>query len=59
MNVHWANTTATLMPTAPTQRDRSTAHVIRDTLGMESRVLVCIILQAGFLLASFCYSAGQ
>lgn len=53
MNVRWVNTTATLMPTAPTQRDLSTAHAIRDTLGMESLVLVSIILPVGFSLASF------
>ena len=34
------HTTATLTPTAPTPKDRSTARVIRGTLGMESRVLV-------------------
>ena len=37
-------TTAILMPTAPTQKDRSTARVIRDTLEMESRVLVRTIV---------------
>ena len=36
-------TTATLMPTVPTPKDRSTARVIRDTLEMESRVLVSLI----------------
>ena len=33
--------TATLMPTVPTPKVHSTARVIRDTLEMESRVLVC------------------
>ena len=28
------------MPTAPTAKDHSTARVIRDTLEMESRVMV-------------------
>ena len=37
-------TTAILMPTAATQKDRSTARVIRDTLEMESRVLVRTIV---------------
>ena len=32
--------TATLTPTAPTLKDRSTARVIRDTLEMESSVSV-------------------
>jgi len=33
-------TTAMPMPTVPTQKDHSTARVIRDTLEMESAVLV-------------------
>ena len=37
-------TIVTLMPTVPTLKDLSTAAVIRDTLEMESRVLVCIIV---------------
>ena len=36
-------TTATLMPIVPTPKDRSTARVIRDTLEMESSVLVSLI----------------
>ena len=32
--------TAMLMQTVPTPKDHSTARVIRDTLEMESRVLV-------------------
>ena len=35
--------TVTLTPTAPTPRARSTARVIRDTLEMESRALVCLL----------------
>ena len=34
------HTTATLTPTVPTPKDLSTAHVIRDTLETELRVLV-------------------
>ena len=44
MNARLEHTTVTLMPTAPTLKDLSTAAVIRDTLEMESRVLVCIIV---------------
>ena len=39
-NANQGHITAMLMPTAPTPKDRSTAHVIRDTLEMESRVTV-------------------
>ena len=39
-NVPLILTTVMLTPTAPTQKDHSTARVIRDTLGMESRVTV-------------------
>ena len=38
MSAHLEHTTATLMPTVPTQKDHSTARVIRDSLEMESRV---------------------
>ena len=40
MSVHLEYTTATLMPTAPTPKDRSTALATRDTLEMESSVRV-------------------
>ena len=36
------HTTVMLTPTAPTPKDRFTARVIRDTLEMESRVLVSL-----------------
>ena len=45
MNARLAHITVMLMPTAPTPKDRSTARVIRDTLEMESRVLVSILLK--------------
>ena len=40
MNIFILLITAMLTPTVPTLKDHSTAHVIRDTLEMESRVLV-------------------
>ena len=40
MNIFILLITAMLMPTVPTPKDHSTALVIRDTLEMESRVLV-------------------
>jgi len=40
MNIFILLTTVTLMPTVPTPKDHSRARVIRDTLGMVSRVLV-------------------
>ena len=45
MNARLAHITVMLMPTAPTPKDHSTARVIRDTLEMESRVLVSILLK--------------
>ena len=39
-NAHLEHTPVTLMLIVPTPKDRSTARVIRDTLEMESRVLV-------------------
>ena len=40
MSIATLPTTAMLTQTVPTPKDHSTARVIRDTLGMESRVLV-------------------
>lgn len=40
MSVHLEYTTVTMMPTAPTPKDRSIALVTRDTLEMESSVRV-------------------
>ena len=40
-NVELTPTIVMLTLTAPTLKARSTARVIRDTLEMESRVLVC------------------
>ena len=41
MNALLEPITAIPMPTVPTQKDHSTAPVIRDTLETESLVLVC------------------
>ena len=42
MSVHQGHTTAMLILTVPTPRDRFIAGVIRDTLEMESRAWVSV-----------------
>ena len=45
LTIYTTTTTAMLILTVPTPRDRSTVPVIRDTLEMESRVLVRIVYE--------------
>ena len=42
LNIMILFTTVTLMPSVPIPKDHFTAHVIRDTLEMESSVLVSV-----------------
>ena len=56
MNARQVHTTVTLMPDVTTPKDHSTARVIRDTLEMESRVLVSgSCKQIIFIGLSRCY----
>ena len=48
MNVHRGHITVTLMPTAPIRKVPSTAHAIRDTQEMESRVWVRLNISSCF-----------
>ena len=56
MNARLAHTTVMLMQTALTPKDHSIVPVIRDTLEMESRVLVSSLVKSFPLICHIEYS---